>query len=172
MDVGRRQAWGPDPERNEAMREGSVLALRTDSARSMAVAAVLVVVAAIAAACATYTSAPAPVEPPITPTTLVVSATAYNSVPAQTDSDPTVTAHGVRLRPGMQVIAVSRDLEAMGMAHGTRVQIEGLPGEWTVVDRMAARWRRRIDVYMGLDLAGARQFGRREVELRWSPESP
>ena len=82
-----------------------------------------------------------------------------------------MTAHGIRLKPGMQVIAVSRDLEAMGLSSGTRVRIEGLPGEWVVVDRMAKRWRRRIDVYMGLDIEGARDFGRRKVRLRWSPSS-
>jgi len=108
------------------------------------------------------------VEPPASdPIRLAVTATAYNSVPAQTDSDPTITAHGVRLEPGMRVIAVSRDLEAMGLGHGTRVRIEGLPGEWTVVDRMARRWRRRIDVYMGLDVEQALQFGRRDIEMQW-----
>jgi 3D (Asp-Asp-Asp) domain-containing protein len=98
---------------------------------------------------------------------LIVTATAYNSTVAQTDSDPTLTAHGVRLVPGMQVIAVSRDLEAMGLRHGTRVQIEGLPGVWEVADRMPKRRRRAIDVYMGLDVARARAFGRREVRVRW-----
>ena len=68
----------------------------------------------------------------------------------------------------MKIIAVSRDLESMGLEPGTRVRIEGLPGEWTVADRMAKRWRRRIDVYMGLDVDGARQFGRRTVKLRWA----
>ncbi len=105
---------------------------------------------------------------PATPTRqLVVTATAYNSTVAQTDESPTVTAHGTHLAPGMQVIAISRDLEAMGLRPGTRVKIEGLPGEWTVADRMARRWRRRIDVYMGLDVARARRFGRRELTLTW-----
>ena len=50
---------------------------------------------------------------------------------------------------------------------GTRVRIEGLPGEWEVADRMAERWRKKIDVYMGLDIDGARQFGRRKVKMTW-----
>ena len=103
---------------------------------------------------------------------LVVTATAYNSTVAQTDSTPTVTAHGIRLTPGMQVIAVSPDLEAMGLRVGTRVQIEGLPGVWEVADRMPKRRRRAIDVYMGLDVAKARAFGRREVRVRWPETRP
>jgi 3D (Asp-Asp-Asp) domain-containing protein len=98
---------------------------------------------------------------------LVVTASAYNSTVDQTDSDPTLTAHGVRLAPGMQIIAVSRDLEAMGLRAGTRVQIEGLPGVWAVADRMPKQRRRAIDVYMGLDVTRARAFGRREVTIRW-----
>lgn len=97
----------------------------------------------------------------------VVTASAFNSTVAQTDSDPTLTAHGVRLASGMQIIAVSRDLEALGLRAGTRVQIEGLPGVWAVADRMPKGRRRAIDVYMGLDIARARAFGRREVVLRW-----
>ena len=124
----------------------------------------LVLSAIFVGACAT--AVPRPVlEAPRSE--LVVTATAYNSTTAQTDSDPFMTAHGVRLEPGMQIIAVSRDLESMGLTPGTRVQIEGLPGEWAVADRMAKRWRRTIDVYMGLDIEAARQFGRRKVTLRW-----
>ena len=136
--------------------------------RQLAAMASLSLIALFAGACATRTPSP---TPEAIRNELLVTATAYNSTVAQTDSDPTMTAHGVRLRPGMQVIAVSRDLEAMGLSPGTRVRIEGLPGEWAVVDRMAKRWRRRIDVYMGLDIEGARQFGRRKVRLRWSPPS-
>ena len=98
---------------------------------------------------------------------LVVTATAYNSTRAQTDSTPSITAHGVRLKPGMRVIAVSRDLEAEGLRAGTRVRIEGLPGEWEVADRMPSHRRKAIDVYMGVDVSAARKFGRRQVTLRW-----
>src|SRR5262245_31259000 len=74
--------------------------------------------------------------------TLQVDASAYNSLPAQTDETPRLTASGVLLKPGMQVIAVSPDLLDMGLSYGTVVEIEGLAGEWRVVDRMANRWRR------------------------------
>lgn len=120
----------------------------------------------IASAC-THVRPPSSTESASTDRQIVVTATAYNSTVAQTDATPTVTAHGVNLEAGMQVIAISRDLEAMGLRPGTRVVIEGLPGEWTVADRMARRWRRRIDVYMGLDVARALRFGRREVNMTW-----
>ena len=150
-------------------RNGRVLGSSASQALSNSMAFFLV--GLIAGACAT--SSPPPIVAPPAPklemvNELAVTATAYNSVVAQTDSDPTMTAHGVRLKPGMQVIAVSRDLEALGLGEGVRVRIEGLPGEWTVVDRMARRWKRRIDVYMGLDVAAAREFGRREVDVRWT----
>jgi 3D (Asp-Asp-Asp) domain-containing protein len=98
---------------------------------------------------------------------LEVVATAYNSLRGQTDRDPSLTAFGVRLRPGMRVIAVSRDLYGRGLREGTRVRIEGLPGEWEVADRMASRWRNKIDVYMGEDENAARRFGVRRVKIQW-----
>ena len=123
--------------------------------------------------CATFRPEPVTPPPAASPAVvgarheLLVTATAYNSTQTQTDSDPFITAYGVKLRPGMQVIAVSRDLEERGLRAGSRVRIEGLPGEWEVADRMPADRRRAIDVYMGLDIAAAREFGRRELKLRW-----
>jgi len=98
---------------------------------------------------------------------LVVVATAYNSVPGQTHGEPTLTAWGDRLEPGMKAIAVSRDLIALGLGHGVEVEIEGLPGRYTVLDKMNRRWRRKIDVYMGEDIEAALRWGRRSVTLRW-----
>ena len=98
---------------------------------------------------------------------LVVTATAYNSVPGQTSDDPTLTAWGDRLEPGMKAIAVSRDLIELGLSHGVEVEIEGLPGFYTVRDKMARRWARKIDVYMGEDVPAARRWGRRQVTIRW-----
>src|SRR5262249_1076986 len=67
---------------------------------------------------------------------LEVDVTAYNSTVAQTDRQPWVAAWGDRLRPGMRSIAVSRDLLHMGLARGSRVAIEGLSGEYVVLDKM------------------------------------
>jgi len=100
---------------------------------------------------------------------LEVTATAFTSHEAQTDAHPRLTASGERLRPGMRALAVSRDLERAGLTFGTEVQIEG-HGEWVVLDRMAPRWRRKIDLYMGENEAAARRFGEREVTIRWETE--
>jgi len=99
---------------------------------------------------------------------LLVDASAYNSVRAQTNSNPNLTAWGDRLEPGMKVIAVSRDLIALGLGHRAEVRIEGLPGTYRVLDKMAARWKKKIDVYFGRDVGAARKWGVRKVEISWS----
>jgi 3D (Asp-Asp-Asp) domain-containing protein len=101
---------------------------------------------------------------------LRVTATAYNSLPGQTHGDPSIAAWGDRLEPGMRAIAVSRDLIPLGLDRGTRVRIEGLPGEYVVLDKMAGRWTRKIDIYMGEDVTAARAWGHRPVQIHWSPE--
>ena len=69
----------------------------------------------------------------------------------------------------MKAIAVSKDLLEAGLTRGTRVRIDGLPGEYVVLDRMPRQWSNRIDIYMGNDVAAARQWGRREVRIHWAP---
>ena len=98
---------------------------------------------------------------------LAVTATAYNSLPEQTDADPHLAAWGDSLAPGMKVIAVSRDLIPLGLDHRTSVKIEGLPGVYLVLDKMHQRWTKRIDIYMGHDLDAARTWGKRRVEISW-----
>jgi len=105
--------------------------------------------------------------PPSDKRSLVVTATAYNSLRGQTRGSPSIAAWGDRLQPGMKAIAVSRDLLKLGLTHGTRVRIEGLPGEYVVLDKMAKRWTRKIDIYMGVDVKAARKWGRRRVEIHW-----
>jgi 3D (Asp-Asp-Asp) domain-containing protein len=102
--------------------------------------------------------------------TLEVLASAYNSVPGQTDSSPTVAAWGDRLHPGVRSIAVSHDLIALGLGRGAVVRIDGLPGEWRVLDRMHSRWSRHIDLYFGTDVRAARLWGRRPVTIRFVAE--
>ena len=67
----------------------------------------------------------------------------------------------------MRVIAVSRDLLALGLTRGVEVTIDGVDGTWIVMDKMAKRWRRRIDLYMGEDVRAAREWGRRTVTISW-----
>lgn len=94
-------------------------------------------------------------------------ASAYNSLPDQTSDTPFVAAWGDRLVPGSKVIAVSRDLLDMGLHHNSVVHISGLEGSYKVVDKMAARWTKTIDIYMGLDVQKAKDWGRRHVTIRW-----
>ena len=104
--------------------------------------------------------------------TLEVTATAYNSLPSQTEeNDPTTTAWGEELKPGMKGIAVSRDLIPLGLTHNTRVKIEGLPGTYRVVDKMNQRWQKRIDIYMGNDVEAAKEWGKKKVTISWKVES-
>ena len=103
------------------------------------------------------------------PHRLLVSASAYNSLPEQTQGDPNVAAWGDVLVPGTRAIAVSRDLLELGLVRGVRVRIEGLPGEYVVLDKMAKRWTRKIDIYMGVDRKAALTWGVREVAIRWTP---
>lgn len=101
-----------------------------------------------------------------------VKATAYNSTVTQTNSNPHITAFGDSLIPGKKYIAVSRDLERLGLAHNTLVKIEGLEGTYLVKDRMHARKRNQIDVYMGTDIKAALQFGRKHVTIQYRVEIP
>jgi LysM repeat protein len=99
---------------------------------------------------------------------LRVTATAYTSHEAQTDEQPFLAAWNNRLRPGMKVIAVSRDLlKEYGMKNGTRVRISGLKGHYRVRDKMNKRYKRRIDIYMGVDRTKALRWGRRSVVVYW-----
>ena len=99
---------------------------------------------------------------------LSVTATAYTSHRAQTDSTPFLAAWNNRIRPGMKVIAVSRDLIwKYGITNGSKVRISGLPGIYTVRDKMNKRWRRRIDIYMGTSRWRALRWGRRRVTLHY-----
>ena len=93
----------------------------------------------------------------------VVSASAYNSLSYQTDSDPNITAFGDSLRPGLKYIAVSRDLLRLGLKHNIPVKIEGLKGIYFVKDKMHSRWKNKIDIYMGIDVKRAKQWGRKKV---------
>ncbi|SFV90744.1 Membrane-bound lytic murein transglycosylase D precursor [hydrothermal vent metagenome] len=99
---------------------------------------------------------------------LRVTATAYTSHCGQTDSTPFLAAWNNRLRPGMKAIAVSRDLIwKYGLKNGTKVRISGLPGIYRVRDKMNKRYRRRIDIYMGLNRKKALRWGRRSVVIYW-----
>ena len=99
---------------------------------------------------------------------LEVMATAYNSFASQTDAhSPNQAAWGDFLKPGMKAIAVSRDLIPLGLGYKTKVEIEGFPGTFIVLDKMHRRKKKTIDIYMGHDLKAARKWGRKKVTIKW-----
>lgn len=98
---------------------------------------------------------------------LKVTATAYNSLAYQTNSNPNITAFGDTLKPGLRYIAVSRDLIDSGLVYNTEVKIQGFDSLFLVKDKMNRRWRKRIDIYMGNNVKKARQWGKRKVNIEY-----
>lgn len=98
---------------------------------------------------------------------LEVTATAYNSLAYQTNSNPLITAFGDSLKPGLRYIAVSRDLLDSGLVHNTQVKIEGFDSIFLVKDKMNRRWRKRIDIYMGTDVKKAKKWGKKKVTIEY-----
>ena len=96
-----------------------------------------------------------------------VTATAYNSLEYQTSSNPHITAFGDSLIPGMRYIAVSRDLLDSGLVHNVKVKLEGFDSLFTVKDKMNRRWRKRIDIYMGIDVKKAKKWGKKEINIEY-----
>jgi 3D (Asp-Asp-Asp) domain-containing protein len=91
--------------------------------------------------------------------TKVVTASAYNSVPWQTDDTPFITASGTHVRHGV--------IAANFLPIGTLVTIPDIYGDqiFVVEDRMNARYTNNIDIWME-HIADAKQFGRRSVKIR------
>ena len=100
--------------------------------------------------------------------TMEVTASAFNSVPGQTDAHPSIAAWGDTLTPGMKCIAVSRDLIKKGLHHNAKIKIEGFEGVFLVKDKMHRRWNQRIDIYMGTDVAAARAWGKKKLKIQYA----
>lgn len=107
------------------------------------------------------------VEEDCTSKSFQVTATAYNSLAYQTNSNPSITAFGDSLKPGFRYIAVSRDLLDSGLVHNTEVKIEGFDSFFIVKDKMNRRWRKRIDIYMGKDVRKAKKWGKKKVNIEY-----
>lgn len=90
----------------------------------------------------------------------VVTVTAYNADPAQTDSDPDIAASMRRVKPG--TIAVSRDLFDRGWVFGRKVRLEGI-GIYEINDLMAARHNRSVDIFIHSN-SQALAFGKRRIK--------
>ncbi|EPR70386.1 hypothetical protein ADIWIN_3742 [Winogradskyella psychrotolerans RS-3] len=100
-------------------------------------------------------------------TTLKVTATAYNSLAYQTNSNPSITAFGDSLKPGLRYIAVSRDLLDSGLVHNTKVKIQGFDSLYIVKDKMNRRYKKRIDIYMGNDVKRAKKWGKKKLKIEY-----
>ncbi|WP_417363163.1 3D domain-containing protein [Galbibacter sp.] len=96
-----------------------------------------------------------------------VKASAYNSTKAQTMGNPSIGAWGDILVPGMKAIAISRDLIKLGIGRNTPFKIEGYPGYYLVKDKMNARYKNKIDLYMGKNIQKAREFGVRHLKVQY-----
>jgi 3D (Asp-Asp-Asp) domain-containing protein len=68
----------------------------------------------------------------------------------------------------MKAVAVSPDLLDEGLSHGSKVKIEGLEGTYVVLDKTNARFTKRVDVYMGVDVEAAKEFGVQQLRVTWS----
>ena len=96
-----------------------------------------------------------------------VTATAYTSSTKECDATPFLAAWRNKLSPKVPSIAVSRDLLDIGLTNGMKVHIEGLEGEFVVLDKMNKRWKNRIDIYMNTDRKKALKFGKRKLKVYW-----
>jgi len=96
-----------------------------------------------------------------------VKATAYNSLAYQTSSNPAIAAWGDSLKPGMKCIAVSRDLIKLGLKYNTPIKIEGLDSIYFVKDKMHRRKRNQIDIYMGVNVKKAKDWGVKRLRIKY-----
>ena len=94
---------------------------------------------------------------------ILVTATIYHATPEQTDSTPDITASNMKIDLNdpqkHRWIAVSKDLEELGLVFGVKVKVTGagqLDGIWTVQDRMNPRWNHRIDFLVNQDMKGGK----------------
>lgn len=112
--------------------------------------------------------------------TLVVRATAYNSLESQTNAQPFITATGASTRWG--IIAVSRDLLGADLPYGSLVRLRDLgnfhtgrgagayqslldgTGAFIVEDTMHPRKTGQIDLWFA-DYASAVNWGVRRIEV-------
>jgi len=91
-------------------------------------------------------------QPTMSVTMSIVTVTAYHHC----SGSQGITSSGRQVQTGM--IALSRDLEQnLKMDFGDRVLLHGM-GVFEFQDRMAPRWKKKVDIY--LDNQGkARRFG-------------
>ena len=81
-------------------------------------------------------------------------------------------AWGDELHPGLKAVAVSEELISLGLVHRSEVRIEGLPGSYTVLDRLEPESEADLSVYVGVATEASRAWGQRRVRIHWkSPDA-
>jgi 3D (Asp-Asp-Asp) domain-containing protein len=108
---------------------------------------------------------------PVSTKSLTVNAMAYTSCsPKKSKRAPRVAPRGAwgdALTPDVKAVAVSPDLLEMGLDRGDVIKIEGLPGEYKVLDVMHSRHDKTIDIFYGNDQCGAMEWGKRTLTINW-----
>jgi len=89
---------------------------------------------------------------------MIVPATAYNSVPWQTDDTPFITANGSHVRWGTAA--------ANFLPFGTKFRIPDLYGNtvFEIEDRMNSRYTYKVDIWFA-DYDDALEFGARNIRI-------
>ena len=81
-------------------------------------------------------------------------------------------AWGDELHPGLKAVAVSEELIAGGLGHRSEVRVEGLPGSYTVLDRLGPETEVDLSVYVGVETRASRAWGPRRVRIYWEAAEP
>lgn len=103
---------------------------------------------------------------------LQVDATAYTChIQRKRHDKYPIGAWGDILKPDTKSVAVSNDLISMGLTRGTKITIEGLEGEYIVIDKMHSKWKKKIDIYMGADYRKAIFWGHKRVTIHWKTKA-
>jgi 3D (Asp-Asp-Asp) domain-containing protein len=93
---------------------------------------------------------------------LIVTATAYSSTVAQTDSSPCTTANGYNVCKANQEDVIAANF----LPFGTKVKFPDVYGDkiFTVQDRMHPRFNKRVDLWMKTT-DKARKFGVKKIKM-------
>jgi 3D (Asp-Asp-Asp) domain-containing protein len=91
----------------------------------------------------------------------IVEMSAYTSRVEETDDSPCISADGTNICEYDGCVVASNDY-----ALGTKIVVEGF-GECEVKDRMNSRYtgQGNMDIYFGMDLEGALEFGRKKIKI-------
>ncbi len=103
---------------------------------------------------------------------MTVTATGYAGCGGKCGKRKPRGAWGDTLTPYIRAVAVSQDLLKKGLGYRTRIIIQGLEGEYTILDKMPRRWKNKIDIYFGDDHSAARRWGKRTLTIYWEEAAP